>query len=90
MLKKPAGCNKPAAAAAPLKRPAAVAEHCPLEAASAPPKATFSHEASRQQYQCRQGKGKGSTAMFRYSGSDPESKAQALALAQKWCDDRNR
>ena len=52
--------------------------------------AAFSHEASRQQYQRRQGKGKGSTAKFKYSSSDPHSKAEALALAQKWCDDRNQ
>ena len=57
---------------------------------SAAAAAAFSHEASRQQHQCRQGKGKGSTAKFKYSSSGPHSKAEALALAQKWCDDRNQ
>ena len=86
VCKRPAASDKETAAAEP---PAPAAEP-PTPAEHPTPAAAFSHEASRQQYQCRHGKGKGSTAKFKYSSSDPQSKADALALAQKWCDDRNQ
>ena len=51
--------------------------------------ATYSHEASRCQYQCRFGSGPGSTKGFSYTKGDDNSQKAAEQAASDWCSARN-
>lgn len=84
---KPLG-SKPRASA--RSKPRASAGSEPRASAGAKPKASFSHEASRCQFQCRWGVGPGSTAGFAYKATDPGSFEAARTAAEAWCEARNK